>query len=127
MFAFAWAFAARTRFLLRRFMPTNILLDAINTRRGLKWGALAMLLAVPYALVSVLCVGLVERGAPGWVSLLAILFIWNAFKFFVAGPAALLRLIRVRGIEARLRRQATTDVANAHRAVDLAEEPALIR
>lgn len=126
MFAFAWAFAARTRFLLRRFMPTNILLDAINTRGGLKWGALAMLLAVPYALVAVLCVGLVERGAPGWASLLAILFIWNALKFLIAGPAALLRLMRVRGIEARIRLNATTDVENERRAAHLAEETALI-
>lgn len=36
------------RDFLRRCMPTNIVLDAIRTRRGLKWGVPAMLLAIPY-------------------------------------------------------------------------------
>ena len=48
MFGLIWASIARTHFALRRFMPTNILLDAIHTRRGLKWGMPTMLLAVPY-------------------------------------------------------------------------------
>lgn len=48
MIRLLWALSAHARFYLRRCMPTNIALDAIRTRRGLKWGIPAMLLAVPY-------------------------------------------------------------------------------
>ena len=50
MFRLNWALSVRTRCFLRRYMPTNILLDAIRARRGLRWGVLAMLLAIPYLL-----------------------------------------------------------------------------
>lgn len=102
MFAFVWAVVVRTGVLLRRFMPTSILLDAIHTRRGLKWGVPAMLLAIPYLFGAVVFAEMTERG--GWLSVLALLCVWNAFKFLVAGPATLLRLIRVRAREARARR-----------------------
>ena len=35
----------------RRFFPTNRIRDAVYTRRGLKWGVPAMLLAAPYIAV----------------------------------------------------------------------------
>jgi hypothetical protein len=38
MFDFILAATARCYFFLRQFMPTAIVIDAINTRRGLKWG-----------------------------------------------------------------------------------------
>jgi hypothetical protein len=34
--------------VLRRYMPTNVIRDLVRTRRGLKWGVPAMLLAAPY-------------------------------------------------------------------------------
>lgn len=107
MFGLIWASVARTHFVLRRFMPTNILLDAIHTRRGLKWGVPAMLLAVPYGLGALLCLGLAEGEAPGWLYLVGLLLAWNALKFVVAGPMTLIRLARVRVREARVRREAT--------------------
>ena len=106
MFGLIWAVVARTRFVLRRIMPTNILLDAIHTRRGLKWGVPAMLLAVPYGLGALVCLGLAESGAPGWMYLVGLLCLWNAMKFVVAGPATLIQLVRVRLREARARRAA---------------------
>jgi len=36
MFGLIWGVTARTHYALRRFMPTNIVLEAIHTRRGLK-------------------------------------------------------------------------------------------
>ena len=36
MFEFILTATARGYFFMRRFMPTAIVLDAINTRRGLK-------------------------------------------------------------------------------------------
>lgn len=106
MFGFIFAFVVRARTFLRRLMPTNLVLDAIHTRRGLKWGVPAMLLAVPYGLAGVYCVGLVERGAAGWLNLLALLFVWNALKFLVAGPVTVIQLLRVRAREDRARRRA---------------------
>ena len=38
MLRLLWAMSVRTRYFLRRYMPTNILLDLIRTHRGLKWG-----------------------------------------------------------------------------------------
>ena len=43
-----WTLSVRTRMFLRRWMPTNVLLDRLRTRRGLKWGAPAMGLGVAY-------------------------------------------------------------------------------
>ena len=105
MFGLIWGVTARTHYAVRRFMPTNVVLDAIHTRRGLKWGVPAMLLAVPYVLATVLCAEVVDAGGTGWLNVLALLFAWNALKFLVAGPATLIRLIRVRGREAREQRR----------------------
>lgn len=106
MFGLILGVTARTHYAVRRFMPTNILLDAIHTRRGLKWGVPAMLLAIPYALATVLCVGIADAGGSGWLNVLALLFAWNALKILAAGPMTVMRLLRVRGREARARRRA---------------------
>ncbi|MEI5582297.1 MULTISPECIES: sulfate permease [unclassified Agromyces] len=107
MFGLIWAVVARARFVFRQFMPTNLLLDAIHTRRGLKWGMLAMLLAVPYGWGALACLGLAEGGGQGWLNLIGLLFVWNALKFLVAGPVTLIRLVRVRLGEARMARALT--------------------
>jgi hypothetical protein len=103
MFGLIFGVTARAYYAVRRFMPTNIALDAIHTRRGLKWGVPAMLLAVPYTWAMVLCVGLAETGGSGWLNLAVLLFAWNSLKFLVAGPVTLIALVRVRGREERLR------------------------
>ncbi|MFT3799042.1 sulfate permease [Microbacterium sp.] len=94
MFRLLWALSVRTRYFLRRYMPTNILLDVLRTRRGLKWGIPAMLLAGPYLLAASICTNLLADGAPGWLNLLVILFVWNAIKFVIMGPVTLVLLIR---------------------------------
>ena len=107
MFGIILAATARSYFFLRRFMPTAIVIDAINTRRGLKWGVPAMLLAVPYAIAAVYCRGQIEAGGPGWLNLLVLLFLWNTLKFVLVGPISLLKLIAVRVREAVARRRLT--------------------
>lgn len=109
MFRLIWALSVRTRYFLRRYMPTNILLDAIRTRRGLRWRVPAMALAIPYLYAASICAQLAENGGPGWLHLLVLLFIWNALKFAFIGPISLVLLIRV-----RLR-----EVSRSHRAVDV--------
>ena len=125
MFGLVTAVTARVYYSLRRFMPTNILLDAIHTRRGFKWGVPAMLVAVPYALAAAYCVGLVEAGGSGWLNVLALLFVWNALKFLVAGPIALIRLLRERGHTALVRRRSNRAVRNANIGADRYDAPAL--
>lgn len=106
MFRLLWAASARTRYYLRRYMPTNVAFDAIRTRRGLKWGVPAMLLAVPYLLAASICTNLIADGGPGWLNLLVLLFIWNALKFLIMGPVSLVLLTRARVREAVARRRA---------------------
>ena len=48
MIRLLWTASAEVRYFLRRYMPSNVLLDLIRTRKGLKWGMPAMLLAGPY-------------------------------------------------------------------------------
>ncbi|MFT4135724.1 sulfate permease [Microbacterium sp.] len=105
MLRLLWAASVHTRYFLRRYMPTNILLDLIRTRRGLKWGVPAMLLAVPYLLTASICTNVITDGGPGWLNLLVILFIWNALKFLIMGPVSLILLLRVRIHEAGERRR----------------------
>ena len=91
-----WTVSVHTRALLRRYMPTNILLDAIRTRRGLKWGAPAMLLAVPHLLAASTLTTLIADGGPGWLNLLVLLSIWNTMKLIIIGPVSLILLARAR-------------------------------
>ncbi|MCV7032487.1 sulfate permease [Mycobacterium sherrisii] len=105
MIRLLWALSIRTRYFLRRYMPTNILLDLIRTRRSLKWGLPATLLAAPYLLAASICTNLIADGAPAWLNILVILFIWNGMKFLIMGPVSLALLIRVRVQEAAARRR----------------------
>lgn len=89
-----WTVSVHTRAFLRRYMPTNILLDAIRTRRGLKWGVPAMLLAVPYLLAASTFTTLIADGGPGWLNLLVLLCLSNTMKFIIMGPVSLTCLLR---------------------------------
>lgn len=96
-----WNLSIRTRIFLRRRMPTNILLDRLRTRRGLKWGVLAMLLGVVYILVAATCTGLIDQGWSTWLYLAFFWALWNGLKFLFFGPWSLILLARVRIQEAR--------------------------
>lgn len=88
-------------------MPTNILLDSIRTRHGLKWGVPAMLLAVPYLIAASACFAWVADDGPGWANVPVLLFGWNALKFIVMGPISMVLLVRARVAE-RINRQRQT-------------------
>lgn len=113
MFRLLWAASVRTRYYLRRYMPTNILLDAIRTRRGLKWGVPAMLLAGPYLLAASICSAWAAGDGPDWLNLLVLLFVWNVLKFVVMGPVSLVLLSRVRHAERRARWVAQRESADS--------------
>lgn len=117
MFRLIWIVSVHIRYFLRRYMPTNIALDAIRTRKGLKWGLPATLLAVPYLYAAALIRVFIDNGAPSWLNLLVLLFIWDAMKFALMGPISLILLFRVHIHEAadrrRIRRQQTDSVVYA--------------
>ncbi|WP_341360880.1 sulfate permease [Georgenia sp. M64] len=98
-----WDLSIYARAFLRRYMPTNILLNTIRTRRGLKWGVPAMLLAAPYLLAASICTNLIDNGAPGWLYLVVLLCVWNALKFLWIGPVSLIHLVLIRTRERRTR------------------------
>ncbi|MDJ0324199.1 sulfate permease [Cryobacterium sp. PH31-AA6] len=105
MFRIIWAISIHLRNFMRRYMPTNILLDAIRTRRGLKWGVPAMLLAVPYLFAASTCTALIDGGASRWLYVVALVCIWNALKFIVIGPVSVALLIQQRRSEQRVNRE----------------------
>ena len=96
MIRLLWNASIHVRGFLRRYMPTNILLDAIRTRRGLKWGVPAMLLTVPYLILAGICTNLISAGGPGWLNLLVLVVLWNTLKFILIGPVSFVLLIRAR-------------------------------
>lgn len=99
MFRLIWAASVRTHTILN-YAPTNLLLAALRTRRGLKWGVPAMLLAVPYGAITSLCGTAVDNGGPGWLNLVLLLAAWNMLKFLIVGPVSIIRLVRARLREA---------------------------
>ena len=108
MIRLIWTLSARTRYYLRRYMPTNRVLDAIRRRPNLGWGIPAMLLAVPYLLIASICTNALAAGAPGWLHLVVLWAVWNATKFIVMGPVSLVLLVRARIGEAVARRRDRT-------------------
>ena len=61
MIRLLWTASAEVRYFLRCYMPSNILLDLIRTRKGLKWGVPAMLLAGPYLAINGIRTALAEQ------------------------------------------------------------------
>ena len=105
MIRLLWTASTQVRYFLRRYMPSNILLDLIRTRNGLKWGVPAMLLAAPYLGVAAWCTNLIESGGPGWLHLVVLVCIWNAFKMALFGPVSLALLVQARARERQSRRK----------------------
>lgn len=115
MFRIGLAISTAGYGFLQRFGPSNIIVRKVRTRRGMKYGLLAMLLTVPYLLIAATCTGLIDQGWSGWLYVLAAICIWDAFKMLALGPASLVWLARARHQEAR-QREAT---APAHAKADL--------
>lgn len=112
MIRLIWNLSVRIRLFLRTWMPTNILLDAIHTRRGLRWGIPAMLLALPYLLIANACVQAIDAGGPGWLHLVVLWSIWNSLKLLWIGPISVILLIGARLRErADRRRQQRVEVS----------------
>ena len=105
----------------RRLFPTNCIRDAVMTRRGLKWGVPAMLLAAPYIVAVKLLTDHIEHGGPGLLHLIVLLAAWNALKMLWLGPISLVHLARARLREHAERRR----IAHDTQAPDEARKPDL--
>ena len=100
MFRLIWAASVRVHEILR-YAPTNLVIAATRTRRGLRWGIPAMFLAIPYLLVAYWCVVTIRAGGPGWLNLLVLLCVWNSLKLTLNGPASIVWLLHARAKEMR--------------------------
>jgi len=109
MFRLIWIVSIHVHEFLQRFAPTNRLIAAVRSRRGLKWGVPAMLLAVPYLLIANMLLTLTHEGAPGWLHLVVLLCLWNAIKMLLLGPISLVWLIFMRSSESAERRRAPVE------------------
>lgn len=103
MLRLIWTISVNLRAFMRRYMPTNIALDALRSRHGLKWGVPAMLIAIPCLYAASLLTSLIDGGAPRWLFAVTLVLIWDALKFIVMGPVSLVTLLRVRAAESRAR------------------------
>ncbi|MGV1005700.1 MAG: sulfate permease [Candidatus Nanopelagicales bacterium] len=105
MFRLITNVTTRVRWFLRCYAPSNIALDAIRSRRDLKWGIPAALVAVPtYLYAASFASTLIERGGPGWLNLVVLTLIWSALKFGVMAPVSVGLLVRARLVERSPRR-----------------------
>lgn len=106
MMSHLWNVSIRTRVFLRRWMPTNILLDKIRTRRGLKWGLPATLFGAAYIFAAAYCTTLIAHGWSEWLYVPFVILLWNGLKLLLIGPVSVVLLARARICEARARHQA---------------------
>lgn len=95
MLALSMHLAAAIRGYLAFYMPTNRVIDWVRSPRGIRWAFPIALAAVPaYMFAMSVCAALIERGGPGYLNVLVMLFAWNAIKF-----AAMALLTPVRGLQ----------------------------
>lgn len=99
MLMLLWNLSAAIRGYLRFYMPTNRAVDWLRTLR-LKWAfPQALIAALIYLCAMRFCAIIVERGGPGYLNVLVLLFAWNSIKFaWIAVVAMFLHLARYVGV-----------------------------
>jgi hypothetical protein len=69
-------------------------IDWLRSSRGLKWAIPFAFMATPgYLFAMSVCATVVDRGGPGYLNVLVLLFAWNALKFAVMGAVSLPTLL----------------------------------
>ena len=95
MLSVCFRLAAAVHGYLALYMPTNRAIAGLRSPRGLKWAIPVALVATPtYLFAMSVCMTLIERGGPGYLNVLVMLFFWNGMKFAwlaVLSPLLLLR------------------------------------
>lgn len=86
MLAICIRLAAAIHGYLAFYGPTKRAVDWLRSQRGIKWAIPAALVATPtYLFAMSVCMTAIERGGPGYLNVLVMLFAWNAIKFGVVG------------------------------------------
>lgn len=95
MLALSIHLAAAIRSYMAYYMPTNRAVDWLRTPRGLKWAIPVALVATPaYLFAMSICAVTIERGGPGYLNVLVMLFAWDALKFALMAPVSLPLMLR---------------------------------
>ena len=75
MLALSIHLAAAIRGYLAFYMPTNRMVDWLRSPRGLKWAIPVALVATPgYLFAMSICMTIIDRGGPGYLNVLVLLF-----------------------------------------------------
>ena len=85
--------------------PSNRLVSRLRARGGLGSALAAMTAGAAYLFAAATCTVLLDRGGPGWLNVLVLLFIWNAFKLALASPVILAARARQRMAQRRSSRE----------------------
>ena len=91
--------------------PTNRLASRLRTQGGLSSALAALTAGAAYLFAAATCTMLLDRGGPGWLNVLVLLFIWNAFKLALTGPAILVARARQRMAQRRSPRKVHSSAA----------------
>ena len=77
------------------YMPTNRAVDWLRSPRGLNWAIPVALVATPaYLFAMSVCMTIIERGGPGYLNVLVMLFAWNALKSAAMGLVSFPMMLR---------------------------------
>lgn len=86
MLTLLWSLSTAVRGYLRFYMPTNRAIDWLRSPRGFKWAIpVAFVATATYLFAMSVSATIVERGGPGYLNLLVLLFGWNTIKFAATG------------------------------------------
>jgi len=95
MLAICIRLAAAIRGYLAFYMPTNRAVDWLRSPGDIKWAIPVAILATPtYLFAMSVCMTIIERGGPGYLNVLVMLFAWNALKFAVTAALSPVLLLR---------------------------------
>ena len=104
MLSIGFTIATYLHAFFQAFMPTNIFINAVRTRRGMKWGMLAWATLPIYYFIGTHITDYLAAGGPGWLNLVVLVIIWDIIKMFLLGPFSVMWLIGARFREFRARR-----------------------
>ena len=98
MLSLCFRLAAAIHGYLAFYMPTNRAVAWLRSPRGLKWAIPVALVATPtYLFAMSVCAVIIDRGGPGYLNVLVMLFAWNGIKFAAAGVLVPLIALRQKG------------------------------
>lgn len=86
MLVLSFRLAAALQRYMAFYMPTNRAVAWLRSARGLRWAIpVALVATLTYLFAMSVCMTIIDRGGPGYLNVLVMLFAWNAIKFAVVG------------------------------------------